>query len=130
MTKISEIQLQKKDLTLLICLSGVIYMSLAGLLLPDAYGQFAITAGWFVLGLTCIWNFKSCGRYHCMITGPGLIGIGMLSLSEALNIINLEEWIQWTIFLAVLASGFGLEYYYKLRSGTCYTKHICKTRNV
>jgi hypothetical protein len=122
---IQQKQLQSKDITLLICLLGIIYMSLGGLLLPDAYGKLAITAGWFALGLTCIWSYRLCGRYHCMITGPGLLGIGILSLSEALNITNLEEWIQWAIFLVVLALGYGLEYYYRLKSGTCYTKGIC-----
>jgi len=105
-------------------------MVLAGFLLPDIYGRLAITACWFAFGLMCLWNFKSCGRYHCVITGPGFLGIGFISLIEALNIINLQEWIQWSIFLAVLASGFGLEYYYKLTSGSCYTKNVSRTRNM
>jgi hypothetical protein len=130
MTTITEIQHQKKDITPIVCLLGIAYMGLAGFLLPYVYARFFISAGWFALGFMCIWNFKSCGRYHCMITGPGFLVIGILSLSEALNIINLEEWVQWCICLAVLAFGFGLEYYYKLRSGTRYTNDICKTRNV
>jgi hypothetical protein len=79
---------------------------------------------WFAAGLMCLWNFRSCGRYHCAITGPGFLGIGILSLAEALGTINLQEWIEWSVFLAILAIGFGLEYAYKLREGTCY----CKTQ--
>jgi hypothetical protein len=125
MTKKLKIESVKgKDITVLTCISIIVYMVLAGFLIPDGYDQFAITAGWFAAGLMCLWNFKSCGRYHCTITGPGFLGIGILTLVEALGIINLQEWIEWSIFLAVLAIGFGFEYMYKLREGTCY----CKTQ--
>ena len=73
-------------------------------------------------GLMCLWNFGSCGRYHCAITGPGFIGVGILSLVEALGIFSLPDWIEWSIFGAVLVSGFGLEYVHKIREGTCYCK--------
>ncbi|MGH9983478.1 MAG: hypothetical protein ACRD8W_05925 [Nitrososphaeraceae archaeon] len=111
-----------KDITVLTWILIVAYMTLTGILLPDVYSRFAITAGWFAAGLMCLWNFKSCRRYHCAITGPGFLGIGILSLVEALDIINLQEWIEWSVFLVVLAIGFGLEHAYKLRVGTCYYK--------
>jgi hypothetical protein len=41
---------------------------------------------------------------------------------ETLGIINLQEWMQWTILFALLAGGFGLELGYKLRKGTYYRR--------
>lgn len=109
------------DITILICLTVTAYMILAGSLLPDNYVMWAITAGWFA-AIMCLWNFKSCGRYHCAITGPGFFVLGILSLFEASGIFNPAEWIEWSIFCAVLAIGFGLEYVHKIREGTCYCK--------
>ncbi|MGH9974740.1 MAG: hypothetical protein ACRD8Z_02745 [Nitrososphaeraceae archaeon] len=122
--KIETVEEKGKDITVLTWISIIAYMTLTGFLHPDVYSQFAITAGWFAAGLMCLWNFKSCRRYHCAITGPGFLGIGILSLIEILDIINLQEWIEWSIFLAVLTIGFGLEYANRLREGTCY----CKTQ--
>jgi hypothetical protein len=110
------------DITILICLTITAYMILTGSLLPDNYVMWAVTAGWFAAGLMCLWNFKSCGRYHCAITGPGFFGLSILSLFEASGIFNPAEWIEWSIFCAVLATGFGLEFIHKMREGTCYCK--------
>jgi hypothetical protein len=124
--KIESVKEKEKDITVLTLISITVYMILAGFLIPDTYALYAVTVGWFAAGLMCLWNFKSCGRFHCIITGPGFIGLGILSLIEAIGIINLREWIAWPIldliFLAVLAIGFGSEYIYKLREGTCYCK--------
>jgi hypothetical protein len=109
------------DITILICLTITAYMVLSGFL-PDNYVMWAVTAGWFAAGIMCVWNFKSCGRYHCAITGPGFLGLSILSLFEASGIFNPAEWIEWSIFCAVLAIGFGLEYVNKIREGTCYCK--------
>jgi len=123
MAKMLKAELAKeRDITILICLSITAYMVLTGFLLPDNYAKWTITAGWFAAGLMCLWNFKSCGRYHCSITGPGFFGLGILSLVESLGIFNPAEWIEWSIFGAVLAIGFGLEYVHKIREGTCYCK--------
>jgi hypothetical protein len=113
------------DITISICLSIAVYMVLSGSLLPDNYSMWAITAGWFAASIMCLWNFRSCGRYHCAITGPGFFGLGILSLVEALGVYNTPEWIEWSMFAAVLAIGFGLELVHKIREGTCY----CKIRN-
>ena len=110
------------DITILICLTITAYMFLTGFLLPDNYAKLSITAGWFAAGLMCLWNFKSCRRYHCAITGPGFFGLGILSLVESLGIFNPAEWIEWSIFGVVLAIGFSLEYVHKMREGTCYCK--------
>jgi len=85
-------------------------MVLTAFLIPDNYLMWAVTVGWFAAGLMCLWNFKSCRRYHCAITGPGFFGLGILSLLEALGIFNPVEWIEWSIFGAVLAMGLGLEH--------------------
>jgi hypothetical protein len=117
MAKIMKVEFVKeRDITILICLSITAYMVLTGSLLPDNYATWAITAGWFAAGIMCLWNFKSCGRYHCAITGPGFFGLGILSLIEALSIYNSPEWIEWSIFGAVLAIGFGLECLHKIKS--------------
>jgi|ERR687891_805789 hypothetical protein len=113
---------ERKDITILIILLITAYMVLTGFLLPDNYAMWVITAGWFAAGLMCSWNFKSCGRYHCAVTGPGFFGLGILSLIEALGIFNSPEWIEWSIFTAVLAIGIGLEYMHKISEGTCYCK--------
>jgi hypothetical protein len=110
------------DITILICLTITAYMVLTGFLLPDNIEMLAITAGWFAAGLMCMWNFKLCGRYHCIITGPGFFGLGILSLVEASGIFNTPEWIELSTFGAVLAVGFGLEYVHKIREGSCYCK--------
>src|ERR671919_2823677 len=123
--RLKIVSVKGKDITVLIWLSIVAYMTLTGFLLPDVYSQFAITAGWFAAGIMCLWNFRSCGRYHCAITGPGFFGLGILSLVEALGVYNTPEWIEWSMFAAVLAIGFGLELVHKIREGTCY----CKIRN-
>jgi hypothetical protein len=113
---------KESDITILIFLSITAYMVITGFLLPNNYAVCAITAGWFAAGLMCFFNFMSCGRYHCGITGPGFFGLGILSLVEALGIFNTPEWSEWSIFGAVLAIGFGLEYLHKMREGTCYCK--------
>lgn len=111
------------DITILGFVTIIAYMVLTGFL-PDNLEMWAVTAGWFAAGLMCLWNFKSCGRYHCVITGPGFFVLGILSLVEALGIFNPAEWIEWSINGAVLAIGFGLEYVHKIREGTCYiVKH-------
>jgi hypothetical protein len=131
MEKRSKAQFVKgSDITILICFTIVAYMILTGFLLPDNYVMWAVTAGWFAAGLMCLWNFKSCGRIHCAITGPGFFGLGILSLVEALGIFNHAEWIEWSIFGAVLAIGFGLEYVHKIKEGTYYCKCSNRIKNV
>jgi O-antigen/teichoic acid export membrane protein len=123
--KIGSVKGKEKDITVLTLLSITAYMILIGFLIPDMHALYAVTVGWFAAGLMCIWNFKSCRRFHCIITGPGFLGIGILSLMEAIGMISLQEWIEWAIILAVLAIGFGSEYLYKSREGTCH----CQTHS-
>ena len=101
-------------------LAVIAYMMLVDNLLPSEYEGWAIVAGWFAAGATCLVNYRSCGRYHCKITGLGFLGLGVLDILEEIEVIDLEAWITWTALLAILAVGFGLEYRYKSKSGSSY----------
>jgi hypothetical protein len=58
--------------------------------------------------------------YHCKITGPGFLGLGVLALLQEIELIDLEAWVTWTALFVVLAVGFALEYRYNSKSGSCY----------
>jgi len=61
----------------------------------------------------CIYNYKSCGRYHCKITGPGYFLLGILALINILNIVSFPWFWIWVIFASITVVAFGLEFYYK-----------------
>jgi hypothetical protein len=86
------------------------------------YGGWALVAGWFAAGAMCVINYRSCGRYHCKITGVGFFGLGILAILDTVGMINLAAWIILSILSAVLVVGFGLEYRYRYhsKSGSCY----------
>ena len=45
-------------------------------------------------GLACVVNAKRCGRFHCHITGPLYLGLGLVSGLTGLGILNVEwNWI-------------------------------------
>jgi len=96
------------------------YMLLVDNFLPSGYGGWALAAGWFAASAMCVVNYRSCGRYHCKITGLGFFGLGILAVLDTLGVINTAAWIIWTALFAVLAVGFGLEYRYNSKSGSCY----------
>lgn len=109
-------------------LAVIAYMVLVDNLMPSEYEGWALVLGWFAAGTMCLVNFSSCGRYHCKITGPGFLGLGMLALLETIGIIpNPPAWITYSALIAVLAVGFGLEYRHRSREGTCY--EACFTPN-
>jgi protein-S-isoprenylcysteine O-methyltransferase Ste14 len=95
-------------------------MVLVDNLMPSQYEGWAIVAGWFAASAMCLVNYSSCGRYHCKITGLGFLGLGVLAILEEIGVIDLEAWVTWTTLFAVLAVGFGLEYRYNSKSGSCY----------
>ena len=101
-------------------LAVIAYMVLVDNLMPSEYEGWAIVAGWFAASAMCLVNYRSCGRYHCKITGLGFLGLGVLAVLEEIEVINLEAWITWAALLAVLAVGFGLEYRHNSKSGSCY----------
>lgn len=101
-------------------LAVIAYMVLVDNLMPSKYEGWAIVAGWFAASAMCLVNYRSCGRYHCKITGLGFFGLGVLAILEEIGVIDLEAWVIWTTLLAILAVGFGLEYRYKSKSGSSY----------
>jgi protein-S-isoprenylcysteine O-methyltransferase Ste14 len=102
------------------------YMLLVDNLPSWDYEGWALVAGWFAASAMCIVNYRSCGRYHCKITGLGFLGLGILSVLDTVGVINPAAWIIWTTLAAVLAVGFGLEYRYNSKSGSCYV--VCGSK--
>jgi len=96
------------------------YMLLVDNLMSWEYEGWALVAGWFAAGAMCVVNYRSCGRYHCKITGPGFFGLGILAVLDTVGVINLAAWIIWSILSAVLAVGFGLERRYDSKTSSCY----------
>lgn len=112
---------RRREIPLLGWLAVIAYMVLVDNLMPLEYEGWALVAGWFAASAMCFINYSSCGRYHCKITGPGFMGLGILALLETTGIIaNSPAWVTGTALIAVLAVGFGLEYRYKRECGSCY----------
>src|SRR5215216_2224163 len=118
--KTAEPVFRRKEVPLWSWLAVIAYMVLVDNLMPSQYEGWALVAGWFAASAMCLANYNSCGRYHCKITGLGFLGLGVLAILEEIGVIDLEAWVTWTALLAVLAVGFGLEYRYKSKSGSCY----------
>ena len=109
-----------RDIPLLGWLAVIAYMVLVDNLMPSQYDGWALVAGWFAASAMCLVNYRSCGRYHCKITGLGFFGLGILAVLDTLRVINPAAWIIWTTLFVVLAVGFGLEYRYSSKSGSRY----------
>jgi protein-S-isoprenylcysteine O-methyltransferase Ste14 len=109
-------------------LAVIAYMVLVDNLMPSEYEGWAIVAGWFAAGAMCLVNYRSCGRYHCKITGPGFFGLGVLTILEEIGLIDLEAWVTWTALFVVLAVGFGLEYRYNSKRSSCYVVVACDSK--
>jgi protein-S-isoprenylcysteine O-methyltransferase Ste14 len=120
------IRRNSREIPLWSWLPVIAYMVLVDNLMPSDYEGWAIVAGWFAASAMCLVNYRSCGRYHCKITGLGFLGLGVLAILEEIGVIDLEAWVIWTILLAVLAVGFGLEYRYNSKSGSCYV--VCGSK--
>jgi hypothetical protein len=111
---------RRREIPLWGWLAVVAYMVLVDNLMPSEYEGWTLVAGWFAAGTMCLANFSSCGRYHCKITGPGFYGLGILAILETIGVVDAPGWVTFTALIAVLAVGFGLEYRYKGKEGTCY----------
>jgi hypothetical protein len=105
------------------------YMMLVDNLPSWEYEGWALVAGWFAASALCVINYRSCGRYHCKITGVGFFGLGILAILDTLGVINLAAWIIWSILSAVLAVGFGLEYRYNSKIGSRYVVAACESKH-
>ena len=100
--------------------AAIAYMVLIDNLMPSEYEGRALVAGWFTLAAMCLANFRSCGRYHCKITGPGFMVLGTLEVLEILGMVTVSGWLTFISLFAVLVVGFGLEYRYRGRCRTCH----------
>jgi hypothetical protein len=109
-------------------LAVIAYMVLVDNLMPSEYEVWTIVAGWFAAGATYLVNYSSCGRYHCKITGLGFFGLGILAVLDTVGVINLAAWVIWSILSAVFAVGFGLEYRYNSKIGSCYVVVNCDSK--
>jgi hypothetical protein len=94
------------------------YMLLVDNIPSWEYEGWALVAGWFAAGAMCVINYRSCGRYHCKITGPGFFGLGILAVLDTVGMIDLAAWLVWSILSAALAVGFGLEYRYHSKTSS------------
>ena len=111
---------RRREIPLWGWLAVIGYMLLVDNLMSWEYEGWALVAGWFVAAGMCVVNYSSCGRYHCKITGLGFLGLGILSVLDTLKVIDPAAWIIWTALFAILALGFGLEYRYNSKRGSCY----------
>jgi len=111
---------RRREIPLWGWLAVIGYMLLVDNLMSWDYEGWALVAGWFAAAGMCLVNYRSCGRYHCKITGLGFLGLGILAILDTLRVINPAAWIIWTALFAVLAVGFGLEYRYNSKRGSCY----------
>jgi hypothetical protein len=111
---------RRREIPLWGWLAVIGYMLLVDNLMSWEYEGWALVAGWFAAAGMCLVNYRSCGRYHCIITGLGFFGLGILAVLDTVGVINPAAWIIWTILSVVLAAGFGLEYRYNSKSGSRY----------
>jgi hypothetical protein len=111
---------RRKEIPLWGWLAVIGYMLIVDNLMSWEYEGWALVAGWFAAAGMCLVNYRTCGRYHCKITGLGFFGLGILAVLDTLKVINPAAWIIWTALFAVFAVGFGLEYRYSSKSGSRY----------
>src|SRR5918995_744930 len=121
---------RRREIPLWGWLAVIGYMLLVDNFMPSGYEGWALVAGWFAASAMCVVNYRSCGRYHCKITGLGFFGVGILAVLDTLGMINTGAWIIWTTLFAVLAVGFGLEYRYNSKSGSRYMFPAIRNANL
>ena len=100
----------------------IIAFIIAGIFAPEQHKNNIYVVFFFVIGGLCLYNFNSCGRIHCQITGWGFLGVGILALLQVLDIIPISFGTIWIIFLIVLIVGYGYEFLQKEKTGSCYAK--------
>ncbi len=96
--------------------------------IPMALGAFAIlwpfarpfllTAAFMWAGFACVVNAKRCGRFHCHITGPLYLGLGLVSALIGLGVLNID----WRWIGVVFALGTGIAYLPEF-AGWQYVRH-------
>jgi hypothetical protein len=85
----------------------------AALVLLGVFWSDARAALWIpsllVMGTACLLNARRCGRLHCHITGPLFLIAALVTLLDALAVVNIA-W-PWILIptVAGTALGYGLE---------------------
>jgi hypothetical protein len=85
-------------------------------------GGVAIASAWVaVAGAYCLANFRHCRETHCAVTGPGWTLAAVLGFAAALAPRAGLAWyrvnVETTVFVVILAAGYGLEYVVAARTG-------------
>jgi len=99
-----------------------IIFTIVGVLTPTNIGNILWTILFFIIGGLCLWNYNRCGRVHCQITGWGFLAVGVIALLNILGIIDISWSTIWMVFFAVLIIGYGKEFFYSGKTGSCYKK--------
>jgi len=89
---------------------------------PEPWQSWIYVIFMFAAAGLCLFNYNSCGRVHCKITGWGFLVVAIIALLKVSTVITLEWWIIWVLFLVVLLVGYSFEWYYRNEHGTCYNK--------
>lgn len=100
----------------------VVILIIAGIFAPEPYESYIHVLFFLVIGALCMYNYKTCRRVHCQITGWGFLGVGVIALLQVLNVISISFDTIWIIFIIVLVVGYGYEFLVKSKSGSCYRK--------
>jgi hypothetical protein len=118
--------MMKKDVFENECRNPLLWILIGVVILANYFAQdiqhIIETLFFFTLGGLCLFNFNRCGRVHCQITGYGFVGVGIVALLNILGAITVNWSNVWIIFIIVLIVGYGLEFLYKGKKGTCYKK--------
>jgi len=71
-------------------------------------------------GIYCVQNFLGCREVHCAITGPGFLLAAILMLLQMVGVRDGGFGLPWMVFVAAFIIGYGVEYFYKARTGTTF----------
>ena len=82
---------------------------------------YLLTIAFTWAGFACVANAKRCGRFHCHITGPLYLGLGLVSGLTGVGLLNINwNWIGMIFaigtFIAYLPEFIGWRYV-RRRSG-------------
>jgi len=98
-------------------LAGMAFLTV---FLPEFWSELVVTLLFFAFGSLCLFNFRRCRRYHCIITGIGFPAIGLLSLLDLFNVLEVPDWLLWGMFMGLLFISYMLEFRHVGKSGSRY----------
>jgi hypothetical protein len=108
----------RSGLAVLLYFAGVVALLNVGQLMPRRWDLLTVAAGMLAAGAWCTLNFWRCRHAHCLITGPGWLGLAALTLIEAglgHSVIGGDEGL---VFAAVLGAGLIFECGWRLARGS------------